>query len=99
MYDAFAVLDGGGDPENDDDRRVSREELAAGLGKILHYPFAAFEGLDADSADAVFDEADEDGRGFILLAEWCRFIERKEVAAATARGAILTIGDNDNEDE
>eukprot|EP00656_Telonema_subtile_P024814 TRINITY_DN26976_c0_g1_i1.p1 TRINITY_DN26976_c0_g1~~TRINITY_DN26976_c0_g1_i1.p1 ORF type:complete len:275 (-),score=75.05 TRINITY_DN26976_c0_g1_i1:300-1124(-) len=97
MYAAFSALDGGGADKSDDDRRISREELKAGLDKLGDYDFAAFQNLDDSMADVLFDEIDADGRGFVLLVEWSRYIERKEVEAGTEHSKVLTIGDDDGD--
>merc|ERR1712167_89075 len=38
-------------------------------------------------------EIDADGRGMVLLDEWCSFMKGKEQAAGTAVGQLLSVGD------
>jgi len=96
MYDAFAQLDGGGaGVSKDDDRKISPDELKKGINVLKGYSFVFAKDLTEASADAVFKEMDDDGKGAVLLIEWCRYIEQKEQAAGTEMGKLLAIGDDE----
>mmetsp|Transcript_48018 Transcript_48018/g.94277 ORF Transcript_48018/g.94277 Transcript_48018/m.94277 type:complete len:243 (-) Transcript_48018:221-949(-) len=96
MYDAFALIDGGGEGvSKDDDRKVSLEELKAGQSKLKGYGLSALKKLAGADAEAIFKKMDADGKGAVLLNEWCRYIEREEAKAGTAAGKCLTIGDDE----
>lgn len=96
MYDAFALVDGGGaGVSKDDDRKISPDELKAGADKLKGFSFVFAKDLTAQSADAVFKEMDDDGKGAVLLNEWCRYIEQAEQKAGTEMGKLLGIGDDE----
>jgi len=96
MYDAFALVDGGGEGvSKDDDRKISPDELKAGIDKLKGFSFAAFTDLDAAKADELFKQMDADGKGAVMLIEWCRFIEQAEQKAGTVTGKLLAIGDDE----
>lgn len=97
MYDAFAQVDGGGaGVSKDDDRKISLEELKAGASKMGGYTLVALKALSkAADVEGVFKKMDADGKGAVLLAEWCRYIEQAEGKAGTAVGKALAIGDDE----
>jgi len=97
MYDAFSLLDGGGEGvSKDDDRKISIDELKAGIGKLESFSFIGLDGLDDSMAEGLFAQMDADGKGSVLLVEWCRFIEKAEQAEQTEIGKLLNIGDDDD---
>jgi hypothetical protein len=100
MFDAFAAIDGGGSGTTaSDDRRVSLAEFEAAIPSIgsAGYGFVGLAGIaDAaseDSAESVFKQIDSDGKGMILFAEWCAFLEAAEIKAGTLAGRMLQVGD------
>jgi hypothetical protein len=99
MYDAFAVVDGGGAGVGaDDDRKISLDEMKAGCSKLNGFSFACLQGISEAKAEEVFKAMDADGKGSILLSEWCRFIEQAEQKAGTECGKLLAIGDGDGDE-
>jgi len=102
MYDAFSVVDGGGaEITKDDDRRISLEELKKAAGKFSGHPLlgAAQLGMPAKygNVDSVFMEMDADGKGMVLLSEWCAYLEKKEAENKTKFGKLLLKNENDDD--
>merc|ERR1719397_885842 len=100
MYDAFSVVDGGGkDITKDDDRRISLAELTGACGKFKGHPLVGAKLLGMPSSYgnvyAIFKEMDGDGKGMVLLNEWCAWLEKKEVSNNTKLGKMLTKGEED----
>jgi len=100
MFDAFNAIDGGSEGTTAaDDRRMSLEEWTAAYPKIAEagYGFVALAKVadesTEDNAESVFKEMDADGKGMVLLNEWCKWIEAAEVAAGTLAGKMLNAGD------
>jgi len=99
MYDAFSLIDGGGAGISaDDDRKISLDELKAGVSKLNGFSFSCLQGIDENKVEAVFKDMDADGKGSILLPEWCRYIEQSEQKAATEVGKLLSLGDDDGDE-
>ena len=98
MFEAFSMLDGkvptGDDGDiSDDDRRLSKEEFTGGWEKIQgKFGFAAIQNMEVGDGK-VFDAIDADGKGMVLLKEWCAWLEKGEQEAGTAIGQALSIGD------
>lgn len=104
MYDCFTIVDGAvGDVENKagDDRKVTKDEWVAGYKKLGDHGFVglaeAAKGDDAGAA-AIFTEMnsgrDADGNEYgndkvVMLAEFCAWVEKKEVEAGTPWGKLL----------
>jgi len=100
MYDAFSVVDGGGkDITKDDDRRISIAEVKGACGKFKGHPLVGAKLLGMPSSygnvDAIFKEMDGDGKGMVLLNEWCAWLEKKEIANGTKFGKLLIKGEED----
>lgn len=103
MFEAFSMLDGkvptGDDGDiSDDDRRLTMEEFTSGWEKIsgkfgfqalAHVADPEQEGTPED----VFKVIDADGKGMVLLNEWCAWLEKGEIEAATDIGKALATGD------
>ena len=53
----------------DDDRKISLDELRAGLEQVNHLEYVALKGATAADADALFAEMDNDGGGAVMLIE------------------------------
>jgi hypothetical protein len=105
MFECFSMLDGkvptGDDGDiSDDDRRMSLEEFTSGWDKITgKFGFAALAAVrDGDKSPGdVFKEIDADGKGMVLLNEWCAWLEKGEIAEATEIGVALATGDIEQE--
>jgi len=102
MFDAFNMIDGGSEGTTaTDDRRMSLEEWEAGWPKMKgQYGFAAFKDTADDAKEEatpaeVFKAMDADGKGKVLLIEWCKFLEKAEVEAGTLIGRMLKYGDDE----
>jgi hypothetical protein len=100
MYDAFALIDGGGgdvDNKAGDDRKMTLDEWKAGRSKITNYGFAALKAAADGDAAAKFKEinAGVDGAkdNVVMLIEFCAWIEKEEAKAGTSWGKLLTAGD------
>jgi len=99
MYDAFSVVDGGGaEITKDDDRRISLAELKAACSKFEGHPLvgAAQLGMPKKygNVESVFMEMDSDGKGMVLLNEWCAWLEKKESENQTKFGKLLLKNEN-----
>jgi len=90
MFDAFQVIDGGtaGIDENDD-FRIELSEWLAGYLKVTDHSLAGLQ--DFEDPKEIFEEMDNDGRGMVLLGEWCRYLAAKEVESDTILGQFLKI--------
>lgn len=100
MFDAFSLVDGkqgaaataGGNTDAEDDRRISIDEWKGSFDKVKAYGFVGL--AEVTDPEVAFKEMDADGKGMVLLAEWCRWIEKKEQAAGTVWGKMLSVGDD-----
>jgi hypothetical protein len=79
------------------DRRVTPEEW---IGRYLSLGNTPFIGLNnvlqtatPESAISAFQEMDADGKGAVLLNEYCAWIKGKEIEADTPFGRLLRIGE------
>jgi len=93
IYDAFTVIDGGSGVTADDDRRISLDELKKNYGAIAKYPLAGAN--PDDDIEAIFKKMDSDGKGMVLLKEFCQYMEHEEQERATDIGKLLAIGDDE----
>lgn len=94
MYDAFTKIDGGGEGvTKDDDRRISLEEFKAGYDTVSKYPLVALQ--EQGNPEEIFKAMDADGKGKVLLNEFCKYCENAEQKAATEIGKLLAVGDAD----
>jgi len=102
MFDAFSLIDGynpslsekdneGVDEE--DDRKVSPKEWEAAYGEFKSSPFVALKMCAAskDLAEAAFSEMDLDGKGAVLLSEFCEWVKSVEIKMGTDFGDILAL--------
>jgi hypothetical protein len=93
MWDAFALIDGGGAGVTAlDDKKLSKDEVVAGLDKIKGYGFVVF---NSGAPEDHFTKMDADGKGAVMLIEFCRYIEDAESKAKTDIGKLLLVGDED----
>jgi len=95
MYDAFAQVDGGIKGKiKDDDRRITKSELGVACPKFKGHPLVGLKQLGMPGSygnlDAIFKEMDADGKGMVLLNEWCLWLEKKESEHKTELGVLLT---------
>jgi len=95
MYDAFAVVDGGTKGRTkDDDRRISKAELAVACPRFKGHPLVGLKQLGMPGSygtlDDIFGQMDADGKGMVLLNEWCLWLEKKESEHKTELGVLLT---------
>lgn len=98
MFDAFSAVDGGPGITAEDDRRISLDEWRRYHGNVTEHGFAGFDILAGGDVnlDVIFNEMDSDGRGMVLLKEWCAWLKMKEQEAGTPFGRILSVGDGTN---
>ena len=101
MYDAFALVDGGGaGVDANDDRKLEESEWAAGRDKLKGYGFVALANKKGDSVKVQFKQMNSgiDGAqdSVVMLNEFCAWIEKNEVnpgGEPTEIGACLIVGD------
>jgi Ca2+-binding EF-hand superfamily protein len=92
MLDAFSKVDGGGAGiSKDDDRRVSKEEWMNGYSSLSQTGFIGLNSLTNESAaEQAFSDMDEDGKGMVLFAEFCSYVQKAEEKKGTSLGKLLT---------
>jgi len=101
MFDHFARIDGfgagkGTDGEGiedkSDDRRMSKEEWDAARTHFKMSPFIALKvAARKKTGGAIFTEMDADGKGKVLLNEFCQYIKEGEIEMETEFGKILAV--------
>jgi len=91
MGDVFFKIDGGGaGVSEDDDRRVELAEWVKAYSEFPESSFVGLRGIENDEdATTAFNEMDEDGKGMVLLSEFCDFIRTKEVDNKTPLSELL----------
>jgi len=95
MYELFSLIDGNSEGVTvDDDNRISRKEWIDGIGHVHRAgkSWAPFVALPTATA-ATFDEIDSNHGGYIVLTEFCEWIEKAEKAAGTPIGKLLGVGE------
>jgi len=105
MYDAFALIDGGGgdvDNKAGDDRRMTLDEWKKGAASVAGHGFAGLKAAAEGDLDAVFKEMnsgrDDAGKdagkdNVVMLTEFTAFVEKKEVELSTEWGKLLNAGE------
>jgi hypothetical protein len=75
-------------------RKISLEEWTLGYAQLAGGPFGCLSRLASSSEDAAraFPEMDADGKGDVLLAEFCTWIKNAEIADDTPIGRLLKVG-------
>jgi hypothetical protein len=78
------------------DRRITPDEWNQRYSTLGSTPFVALNTIahSPELAQAAFGEMDADGKGAVLLAEYCQWLKEKEIAQATSFGRLLRVGDN-----
>jgi hypothetical protein len=76
------------------DRRVTPEEWNQRFPLVGVTPFVALTAVNENPeyAQVVFQEMDADGKGAVLLNEYCRWLKEKEIAFGTSFGRLLSAG-------
>jgi len=96
IWEAFACVDGGGaGVTKDDDRRISLDEWSkcVSSGKLGQHPLLSLAISAKDDPAVIFKQMDGDGKGKVLLAEFCTFIEDYEFGLETMWGKLLNAGE------
>jgi hypothetical protein len=94
FYDAFELLDGD-DARQTDDRRMELREWMASYQRVQNFGFVALRPENIEDPAKVFKEMDIDGKGMVLLMEFCTYLKKKEIEAHTSAGKILQVGEHD----
>ena len=81
----------------DEDRRITLVEFRMRHAGLAGSPFIALARAASVSGEEAIDEMfrlmDEDGKGAVLLSEFCAFIKKSEILAGTEIGRILSVGE------
>jgi len=101
MFDHFARIDGfgagkGADgvgiEDKSDDRRMSEAEWNAARKDFKMSPFISLKCAARKKTGAgIFREMDEDGKGKVLLNEFCKYIKDGEIEMETDFGKLLAV--------
>lgn len=92
MLDAFALVDGGGaGVDENDDRRISKDEWMRAYKKTSDFGFVGINKISDDSKAAdIFAKMDADGKGMVMFKEFCNYLKASEANAKTALGTLLS---------
>merc|ERR1711968_174326 len=96
MFEVFSMIDGCSDGTTaTDDRKISKQEWAAMLSAtseagVTWAPFVRLKNVCEDD----FDQIDANGKGVVLLSEFCKWIEDGEIATGSDLGKELAVGDD-----
>ena len=90
--DLFMKIDGGGGGvDENDDRRIEKSEWMKHYKNIVSCDFVALRNIATDAtAESVFGNMDADGKGMVLLSEFCNYLKSCEVKAQTGLGNLLS---------
>merc|ERR1712166_835893 len=81
--------------------KMTLEEWKIGYPKVQNHGFVVLNKIidekTGDTVESVFKEMDGNGKGTVLLNEFCKFIELGEKEKGTAVGVLLGIGEEDAE--
>ena len=96
MYDAFALIDGGGaGVDENDDRKITLDEWISGRGGVTGYAFQALqnaEGLGAEAQFRAMNRGQDGSRDeVVMLNEFCAWVVDNE--RGTEWGELLHAGD------
>jgi len=91
MGDVFFKIDGGtAGVTTDDDRRIEMTEWIKAYSNFKASSFIGLRDIKTDEdASTVFKEMDADGKGMVLLIEFCDYIRTKELENKTTLGKLL----------
>lgn len=95
FFDAFELVDGD-DQRHSDDRRIELREWMASYERLQKHGFVGLQ--DISEPAKVFQRMDADGKGMVLLVEFCTYLKAREIDANTPTGKLLGIGDESNEE-
>jgi hypothetical protein len=98
MFEVFSMIDGNSHGTTEtDDRKISREEWNASIVYVKEAcnSFADFICLKNPSKND-FDVMDLDGKGSVLLMEFCMWIKMGEIKSCTDLGKALSKGEDIN---
>lgn len=109
MFDAFRFLDGShasaalprsvfaAVEAEANDHRISRDEWMAGCSQLTGSPFYIVNecASNPEAAEAAWPMMDADGKGSVLLIEFCEWIKAWEVQIDSPIGHILDAGARD----
>merc|ERR1712166_1344539 len=80
---------------------MTLEEWKIGYPKVQNHGFVVLNKIidekTGDTVESIFKEMDGNGKGTVLLNEFCKFIELGEKEKGTAVGVLLGIGEEDAE--
>jgi len=95
MFEVFSMIDGNSHGTTEtDDRKISREEWNVSINYVKEAgnSFANFVYLKRANIND-FDIMDLDGKGSVLLMEFCKWIKTGEILEGTDLGKDLSKGE------
>lgn len=92
MFDAFYKIDC---VDGDEERKFEKPAWDAQYSAFVGSPLVALNACATSPAlaEAAYSEMDADGKGAVLLIEFCSWIKSKEVMMQTDLGKTLDLGD------
>lgn len=93
MYDAFSLVDGGGQRgfDSKNDRRISKSEWLKSYMLLRDTGFASFAKIQNDTqATVAFHVMDADKQGMVLLKEFCGYVKQAEIQKGTGLGKLFS---------
>ena len=92
MYDAFNKIDC---VDGDEERKFEKAAWDAAYSSFVGSPLVALNACATSPslAEAAYSEMDADGKGAVLLIEFCSWIKNKEIQMGTELGNTLNLGD------
>jgi hypothetical protein len=96
MWDAFELIDGD-DARQTDDRRIGLAEWMQSYERVQQHGLVGLAPGNTADPGAVFKEMDIDGKGMVLLVEFCAYLKAKEITAGTPAGKLLAVGGGDGQ--
>jgi len=100
MFEAFSLIDGYDKNATDnegvghnDDRKISPDEWHKAHSEFKNSIFVALKmcSTSRSIAKAAFSEMDLDGKGAVILMEFCEWIKMKEIDMNTEFGKVLAL--------
>ena len=96
FFDAFELVDGD-DQRQSDDRRIELREWMASYDRLQKHGFVGLR--DISEPAKVFQQMDADGKGMVLLIEFCTYLKACEINANTPTGKLLGTGEEAGDGE